>query len=124
MPIDAKIEATAHLTRAVRGLEVALDKLLEAYHTADFSDQGDILELITELGERLDVNRIFVAHLKATETIVKKPSKDAYRKLDAALAKLQKLDLETDSLSKVLKIANALIRSVGNTREEVSSRTT
>ena len=66
MPTQAKTNAIAQITRAVNGLEAAVAKLQEAYNTASFSEQGQLLQLITELGERLDVNRTFldaIAHV-------------------------------------------------------------
>ena len=124
MPLNPKTEATAQFTRAVRGLEIAIDKLQEAYLFADFSEQGDLLELITELGERLDANRIFLAHLKAAEVKVKKPTADAYKKLDAALAVLQQQEVETAATKKVIRVTLALAGTIKSTRNEVSSRTT
>lgn len=124
MPHAAKPEAIGQITRAVRGLEIAIDKLQEAYLTASFSEQGQLLELIAELGERLDVNRIFLAHLKASEVTVKKPEADAYKRLDKALAKLQKLEVETAGVKRTLNVATALAKTVKATRKEVSSRAT
>lgn len=120
----AKTEAIGQMTRVVRGIDIAIDKLQEAYMLATFSEQGELLELITELGERLDVNRIFLAHLKAAEVTVKKPTPDAYKRLDAVLAKLQDLDVQTAGLSRVLNVATALAKTVKTTRREVSSRAT
>ncbi len=124
MTIAAKTEAIAQITRAVRGLEIAIDKLQEAYLLADFSEQGELLELITELGERLDVNRIFLAHLKAAEVTVAKPTAEAYKKLDAALAKLQKLEVQTASVNRVINLATAFAKTIKQTRKEVSKRAT
>ena len=124
MAIATKTEAIAQITRAVRGLEVAIDKLQEAYRFADFSERGKLLELITELGERLDVNRIFLAHLKAAEVTVAKPTADAYKKLDAALAKLQDLEVQTASVGRVINVATAFAKTVKQTRREVSTRAT
>ena len=118
----AKNDAIGQMTRAVRGLDAAIDKLQEAYVLASFSDQGDLLELITELGERLDVNRIFLAHLRASEVTVKPPAKNAYKSLDAALAKLQKLDVQTSAVARVIAVASALASTVKKTRKEVSTR--
>lgn len=124
MPIGPKIEATAQITRAVRGLEAAIDKLQEAYHTADFDEQGELLELITELGERLDVNRIFLAHLKASEVTVEPPDAGAYAKLDAALAELQDLEVQTAGVVRVIEVTTAMAETVKETRNEVSTRAT
>ena len=124
MPIAPKIEATAQITRAVRGLEVAIDKLQESYQIADFDEQGELLELITELGERLDVNRIFLAHLKASEVTVEPPGAGAYAKLDAALAELQELEVQTAGVVRVIEVTAALAETVKETRNEVSTRAT
>lgn len=118
----AKTEAIGQITRAIRGIEVAIDKLQEAYMLATFSEQGELLEIITELGERLDVNRVFLAHLKPAEVTVKKPTTDAYKKLDAALARMQVLEVQTAGVSRVVNVATALARTVKATRKEVSSR--
>jgi hypothetical protein len=124
MPEKAKTEAIAQITLAVRGLEVAIDKLQEAYAFATFSEQGELLELITELGERLDVNRVFLAHIKASEVTVKTPAADAYAKLDKALAKLHALEVQSAAVSRVLNVAAALGRAAKSTRKEVSTRAT
>lgn len=121
---QAKTEAIGQITRAIRGLEIAIDKLEEAYLSANFSEQGQILQLITELGERLDVNRIFLAHLKAGEVTVQRPQPGAYDQLDAALAKLQELEVQTNSVGRVLRVAGAMARTVKRTRREVSQRST
>ena len=61
MTLTAKTEAVAQITRAVRGLEIAIDKLEEAYRLATVSEKRKLLLLITELGERLDVPRLLGA---------------------------------------------------------------
>jgi hypothetical protein len=124
MTLTAKTEAIAQITRAVRGLEIAIDKLEDAYRLATVSEKRKLLLSITELGERLDVNRIFLAHLKAAEVTVKKPDPGAYEKLDAALAKLQVLEVKTGATKKVIRVASALAGTIKRTRNEVSSRAT
>ena len=120
----AKIEAIAHITRAVSGLELAIENLQMVFSRATFSEQGMLLEQITALGERLDVNRIFLAHLKTTEVTVTKANRDDFARLDRALARLQKLEVEGESVSRVLSVAKALASSVGQTRKNVSRRAT
>ena len=105
-------------------MEVALDKLDDAYRFATVADKRKLLESITELGERLVVNRIFLAHLKAAEVTVKKPKAEAYEKLDKALAKLQELEVKTGATKKVIRVVSALAGTIKKTRNEVSSRTT
>ena len=120
----AKAEAIGQMTRAVNGLETAISALQAAYDRATFSEQGQLLEQIGDLGERLDVNRIFLAHLRAAEVTVKKASQDEYARLDRALARLQKMEVETASVGRVLSITAALASSVKQTRSKVSQRAT
>ena len=120
----AKTEAIGQMTRALNGLETAISALQAAYLRATFSEQGKILERIGELGERLDVNRIFLAHLRAAEVTVKKATPGEYARLDSALARLQKMEVETASVGRVLAITAALASSVKQTRSKVSQRTT
>lgn len=124
MTSQAKTGAIAQMTRAVRGLESAIDKLQEAYDKATFTEQGDLLQLITELGERLDVTRTFLAHLKTSEVTVTRPDAGAYDRLDRALAKLQELDVQTNAVSRVINVASAVARAIKSTRREVSGRAT
>lgn len=120
----AKTEAIAHITRAVHGLDTAIKALQAVFSRATFSEQGELLEQITALGERLDVNRIFLAHLKTAEVTVSKASSDEFARLDRALARLQTLEVETASVSRVLSVAKALASSAKQTRKKVSSRAT
>jgi len=122
--IAAKTEAIGQMTRAVNGLETAIAALHAAYSRATFSEQGQLLERIGELGERLDVNRIFLAHLRAAEVTVKKATQGEYARLDRALTRLQKMEVETASVGRVLSITAALASSVKQIRSKVSRRTT
>lgn len=120
----AKKESIAHITRSVNGLEMAIEELQKAFFRATFSEQGKLLVQITELGERLDVNRIFLAHLKTAEVVVKKASRDEFKRLDRALANLQKLEVESDSITRILSVAKSLAFAVKQTRKSVSKRAT
>jgi len=120
----AKTEAIAQITRVVLGLETAIEKLQLVWPRATFSEKGNLLEQITALGERLDVNRIFLAHLKAAEVTVTKASRDEFIRLDRALLRLQELEVETDSVSRVLSVVKSLASAAKLTRKKVSARAT
>jgi len=121
---SAKIQAIGQMTRAVNGLETAIRELQKIYPMATVSEKSDLLEQITALGERLDINRIFLAHLKTSEVTVTKASRDEFVRLDRALARLQKLEVETNSVTRVLYVAKALASSVKQARKSVSKRAT
>lgn len=124
MPTQAKTDAIAHITRAVAGLETAIAILQDAYVMATFTERRELLRLITELAERLDINRIFLAHLKTIEVTVSRPSAGAYDRLDRALARLQRIDVATNSVIRIMNVAAALGRTVRSSRREVSRRAT
>jgi len=124
MPELAKTEAIAQITRAIGGLQSAIATLQMAYGKATFAEQGEILQAITELGQRLDINKIFLAHLKTSEVTVRSPSAHAYARLDNALARLHAIDVATDSVRRILNVVGALATTVKSTRREVSSRAT
>ena len=124
MPELAKTEAIAQITRAIAGLQGAITTLQLAYGRATFAEQGEILQAITELGQRLDINKIFLAHLKTSEVTVRNPPAAAYTRLDNALARLQAIDVASDSVRRILNVVGALATTVKSTRREVSSRAT
>ena len=124
MPETFKTESIAQISRAVRGLERAIDKLDEAVAISSTTQKRQIFKLITQLEERLEVNRAFLRHIRAADVDVSRPPDDAYKRLDTALANLQELEVETNSLRRVMTTTAALVRAVSSTRTEVSSRST
>ena len=120
----AKDEAIAHMVRAVRGLEKAIDKLDAAFDYALVSEQRQIFKLLTLLDERLEMARAFLRHLKAAEVVVSAPEPGVYQALQNALTKLQAVEVETSGVSRVINVATALANTVKRTRKEVSSRAT
>ena len=117
-----KTEAIAQMTRAISGLAKAINVLDSAYDFALATEKRKLFRLLTELEERLEINRSFIRHLKASEVVVKKPSNDAYTKLDNALAKLHAIDVQTNGVKRVMTVVAALGSAVKATRAEVSSR--
>ena len=119
-----KQEAIEQMSRAVRSLKKAIDKLDDAFNSALASDQRKLFKVITALEERLEINRTFLRHLKAAEVVVKKPPAEAYDKLSAAITEMQKVEVETNGFTRLLSVAVALGKTIKTTRAEVSSRAT
>ena len=117
-----KTEAIAQMTRAISGLAKAINVLDSAYDFALATEKRKLFRLLTELEERLEINRSFIRHLKASEVVVKKPSNDAYTKLDNALAKLHAIDVQTNGVKRVMRVVAALGSAVKAIKAEVSSR--
>ncbi len=117
-----KTEAIAQLQRAIRAIERAMQTLDEVYYQALVPEQRAIFKLSTKLNERLEAAEFFLRHIKAAEVTVKPPGTNSYKKLDKALVDLMAMQLETDSVKRILKVIGAVGDAVKSTREDVSAR--
>lgn len=124
MALADKEEAIGQMSRAIRGLDAAIDKLDEAFPFALATQKRKLFRLITLLEERLVMARAFIRHLQAAEVVVDPPTATSYKALEQALADLHAVEVKTGAVTRVLKVAAALGDAVVTTRTEVSERAT
>jgi len=119
-----KEEAIGQMSRAIRGLDAAIDKLDKAFAFALVPEKRKIFKLMTALEERLVMARAFIRHLQAAQVVVDPPTPSSYQQLEQALTALQAIQVTTGAVTRVLAVASALGDAVLATRTEVSSRAT
>lgn len=124
MALKDKEEAIGQMSRAIRGLDTAIDKLDKALVFALVPEKRRIFKLLTALEERLVLARAFIRHLQAADVVVAPPKATSYRQLERALKALQAIQVANGAVARVLAAAAALGDAVLDTRTEVSGRAT
>lgn len=116
-------EAVDQLNRALRGVERAYDLLEDIYHQVAPAKRRRIFKKQSELNLRKKGLTSAIQDLEAAGLEVTVPSNESYQALDAALADLQKLEVETDGIKHAIEVAVAIGDAAKSTRKEVAGRT-